>query len=279
MQVIGLCRFSYVGHGGYKQEHASLEERRAYLYAPERLEERFRLFETVCLPSVIGQTDADFQLLVVVGECFPLPYLDRLLTLTEPLRNVVISVQPPGRHRRVMIQMLNDARENPDAPCLQFRLDDDDAMAVSFVERLKQAAQDLEPVWPRYPMTTIDFNRGYVYRASADGLAIKPDRYPYTALSMGVVVAGGSNQTIMHHGHHTLWRVTPTLTIPDGDMYLRGYNSFNDSRSKGRGKEINVTPVTPEEAHHLKQTFNVDSTAVARAFSSPGLLPLPVEGE
>lgn len=279
MQVIGLCRFSYVGLGGYRQEHDTLEERRAYLYAPERLEERFRLFETVCLPSVIGQTDPEFQLRVVVGECFPLPYLERLLSLTEHLPNVGISVQPPDRHRRQMIKVLRHAREDPDAPCLQFRLDDDDAMAVSFVERLKQAAQDLKPVWSRYPMTTIDFNRGYVYRAGPNGLAIKPDRYPYTALSLGVVVPGGSDRTIMHHGHHTLWRETPTLTIPDGDMYMRGYNGFNDSRSKGRGKEINVTPVTPEEARHLKQTFNVDNAAVARAFSSPDLLPLPVEGE
>ena len=83
----------------------------------------------------------------------------------------------------------------------------------------------------------------------------------------------------MHHGHHTLWRETPTLTIPDGDMYMRGYNGFNDSRSKGRGQKITVDPVTPEDVAHLKKTFNVDNAAVRRVFSAPHLLPLPVKGE
>lgn len=279
MQVIGLCRFSYVGLGGYKIEHDTLEDRRAFLYAPGRLEERFRLFETICLPSVIGQTDQGFQLHVVVGECFPGAYLERLLALTEDLPNVAISVQPPERHRRQMIRVLNTARENPNAPCLQFRLDDDDAMAVNFIERLKQAARDLAPVWQSYPLTTIDFNRGYIYSAGPEGLSIAPDREAYAALSLGVVVPGGSDRTIMHQGHHILWKETPTLTFPDGDMYMRGYNGFNDSRSKGRGKKVRPFPVTPEEAEHLKRTFNVDNAAVARAFSCPGLLPLPVKSE
>lgn len=279
MQVIGLCRFSYVGLGGYKIVHENLAERRAFLYAPARLEERFRLFETISLPSVIAQTDQDFQLHVVVGECFPEAYLERLLALTEDLPNVAVSMQPPDNHRRQMIRVLNAAREDAGAPCLQFRLDDDDAMAVNFIARLKQAAQDLKPVWQCYPLTTIDFNRGYIYRAGPEGLSITPDREAYAALSLGVVVPGGSDRTIMHQGHHILWKETPTLTFPDGDMYMRGHNGFNDSRSKGRGKKVRLSPVTAEEADHLKRTFNVDNAAVARAFSSPCLLPLPVKGE
>ncbi len=279
MQVIGLCRFSYVGLGGYKIMHDSLEERRAFLYSPKRLEERFRLFETICLPSVIGQMDQGFQLYVVVGECFPEIYLERLLALTEGLPNVAVSMQPPGQHRRQMIRVLNAAREDPSEPCLQFRIDDDDAMAVNFIERLKQAARNLEPVWQSYPLTTIDFNKGYIYSAGPNGLSIAPDREAYAALSLGVVVPGGSDRTIMHQGHHNLWKETPTLTFPDGDMYMRGHNGFNDSRSKGRGKKVSLSPVTPEEVDHLKRTFNVDNAAVARAFSSPDLPPLPVKGE
>lgn len=279
MQIIGLCRFSYVGLGGYKIEHETLAERRAFLYAPERLEERFRLFETICLPSVIGQTDQAFQLIVVVGECFPEAYLNRLLALTEDLPNVAVSVQPPERHRRQMIRVLNDARQDPQAPCLQFRIDDDDAISVTFIERLRQAARDLEPIWRNYPLSTIDFNRGYIYHAGPEGLSITEDREAYAALSLGVVVPAGSDRTIMHQGHHVLWKETPTLTFPDGDMYMRGHNGFNDSRSKGRGKKVKLMPVTTAEAEHLKRTFNVDNDAVAQAFSSASLLPLPVKGE
>ena len=44
MQVIGLCRFSYPAIGGFQVEHADPAARSAYLYAPARMEERFRTF-------------------------------------------------------------------------------------------------------------------------------------------------------------------------------------------------------------------------------------------
>ncbi|MCP3879258.1 MAG: hypothetical protein GY701_12850, partial [Sulfitobacter sp.] len=50
MQVLGLCRFSYPALGGFQVGHDSTADRIAYLYDPARLEERFRLFETVALP-------------------------------------------------------------------------------------------------------------------------------------------------------------------------------------------------------------------------------------
>ena len=37
VQVIGLCRFSYLGERGFQIGHETLEERRAFLYDPGRL--------------------------------------------------------------------------------------------------------------------------------------------------------------------------------------------------------------------------------------------------
>ena len=68
MQVIGLCRFSYPAIGGFQVEHNSIEERIAFLYAEARLDERFRLFETVALPCLREQTDQDFDLIIVIGD-------------------------------------------------------------------------------------------------------------------------------------------------------------------------------------------------------------------
>jgi hypothetical protein len=52
MQVIGLCRFSYPALGGFQVLHDTTEDRMAYLWSKERLEERFRLLETVALPCL-----------------------------------------------------------------------------------------------------------------------------------------------------------------------------------------------------------------------------------
>jgi hypothetical protein len=282
MKTIGLCRFSYLGLGGFKLEHEDLEARAAHLYQPARMEERFRLFETITLPSIAGQTDPDFTMVIATGDSLPPVYLERLLSLTEPLDNVAVQTFPPRQHRGVMGWAINQARGHAKSACLQFRLDDDDAMAVSFVERFKAAARLLRPLWQEQGMTTVDFNRGYTYRADADGLHLLADRYPYTAIAMGVIVPPGSRATIMKYGHQNLWKETPTLTLPGGDMYLRGHNGFNDSRAKGRGSELPFAPVTAEQAAHLQESFNISNAAVKAAFagsdSSPDPQPAPGTG-
>ena len=78
MQVIGLCRFSYPALGGFQVEHETVEDRIAFLYAEHRLEERFRLMETVALPCIRHQTDPDFELIIVIGDQLPARHRRRL---------------------------------------------------------------------------------------------------------------------------------------------------------------------------------------------------------
>ena len=142
MQVIGLCRFSYPAIGGFQVAHESVEERKAYLWAPHRLEERFRLFETIALPSIKAQTDPDFHLIIVIGDDFPAPYVERLAALVEDLPQAEIQPHPPAHMRTIMKEIMQTARMFPGDPCLQFRFDDDDAVAVDFIASLRSAAQD-----------------------------------------------------------------------------------------------------------------------------------------
>ena len=139
MQVIGLCRFSYPAVGGFQITHDTIDDRRRYLFSRKRLEERFRLFESVTLPSFRAQTDEDFQLLIVIGDCLPKPSFDRLHDLTKGIKQIQIIQRSPDRHRKVMREVLNSARLNRDHPCLQFRHDDDDAVSINFIERLRDA--------------------------------------------------------------------------------------------------------------------------------------------
>ena len=135
MQVIGLCRFSYPAIGGFQVEHDSIEERMAFLYNEARMEERFRLFEAVALPCLREQTDPDFELIIVIGDSLPPHHESRLRDLIADMPQLRIEKHPPRKQRPIMKDILNAARRDPDAPCLQFRYDDDDAVSVDFVER------------------------------------------------------------------------------------------------------------------------------------------------
>lgn len=167
MRTAGVCRFSYLGEVGYQTDHGDRAALAEFLYAPARMEERFRLFEAITLPCVAGQTDPDFTFFIITGIWFPPEYLARLEALTAHIPQCKIVQYPPRPHRRVMRKAVNQWRGEPDAPCLQFRLDDDDAMALSFVEKFKQTAHDLAAITQRHSSVAVDFNQGYVFTANA----------------------------------------------------------------------------------------------------------------
>lgn len=266
MRTVGLCRFSYAGEGGFKVEHSDFATLETFLYGKDRMEERFRLFETITLPSVAGQTDPDFTFLIVTGTGFPTPYLERLRDLTQNIPQCVVKQYPPRPHRRIMSKAIKDWRGGTEEPCLQFRLDDDDAMALSFVEKLKQTADDIAPICARHSSVAVDFNQGYVYTAGSDGLKLWAYHYPYSAVALGMVVQAGSDDTIMSHGHQNLWKTMPTMTFTGEDMMMRGHNDFNDSRLKGKKNVFDYQSMSTEQARHIRQTFGIDDNHVRSVF-------------
>ena len=267
MQVIGLCRFSYPAIGGFQVEHNSIEERIAFLYAEARLEERFRLFETVALPCLREQTDQDFDLIIVIGDSLPAHHETRLRDLVADIPQISIQKHPPRQQRPIMKAILNDARRDPDAPCLQFRYDDDDAVSVDFVERLRQTVNDCCGLIERHRAVAVDFNMGYVAEFSADGIAAAALHRPYYVAALGVHVQGGSPLTIMNFAHQKIPRFMPTITLSDAPMFVRGHHGSNDSRQKPVAP-VPVSPLTPEQAAEFEARFAIKEAEVRQVFSA-----------
>ncbi|WP_037314949.1 putative rhamnosyl transferase [Ruegeria halocynthiae] len=267
MQVIGLCRFSYPAHGGFQIEHETIEERRSYLYDPARLEERFRLFETTTLPCFKEQTDEEFELLIVIGTCLPKPALDRLHDLTAGMKQVKIVARSPMRHRRVMKEVLNTARIDPDAPCLQFRHDDDDAVSVDFIERLRLATKDGEGLMRNSKYVAIDYNSGFLARFSDRGIQAAQIFRPLLGVGFGMYVRGGCDSTIMNFGHHRIGNFMPVISYPDAPMWVRTLNQFNDS-PLARNNKVELAPLTPELEGEFIARFAIDQNEVRRVHAA-----------
>lgn len=267
MQVIGLCRFSYPALGGFQVEHDTVEERRTYLYAPERMEDRLRTFETIALPGLRAQTDQEFDFLIVVGTCLPKEYRARLQAMISDMPQAKIVAEEPARHRPIMKKIINQhLREGSDLPSLQFRHDDDDAVAVNFVERFRAAAQDCSGLLARSETVGIDFNRGFSARPTAEGMLSTPSFMPYYGVALGMSVSATTDKTIMNFGHNKINQVMPTVTFTDEDMFVRGHNDFNDSRQKAKVTRVNLEPLDASGEAHFKARFAIDSDQVRRAF-------------
>ncbi len=256
MQVIGLCRFSYPALGGFQVEHDTIEERAAYLYASSRMEERFTLFEAITLPGIKAQTDPDFTLVVVIGEAMPAEYESRLRDLCASVPQIQIRKEPPERHRPIMQRILNETRRNKSDPCLQFRLDDDDGVAVDFVQELRLAASDCPGMLKRHKFVAFDFNNGFLGSAQAEGFMVAEGVRAYQTAALAMYVAGGAHRSIMNFGHHRIFHSMPSVTLNRRAMFLRSHNQFNDSRQKNASRE-EMHLVTDAERRVLKQCLAI----------------------
>lgn len=268
MQTIGICRFSYPGDGGFQVEHSSLQERMDYLYAPARMAERFATFETMMLPPLKAQTNDDFTLLIVIGESLPPVYRERLQAAVADMPQAAVRAYPPGPHRKVMQEAINEVRRFDDDACLQFRMDDDDAVACTFIERLREAAQDVRPMAANHRHIAIDFNQGYIARPSASGLDVAPTNAPYTTAGLALMFKPELRLSVMNFAHMKVGQKMPTVTFAGEDMLIRGHNDYNDSRQKPGVRTPKLAPLDTDGKAHFKATYNIDADAVAQAFAS-----------
>ncbi|WP_238987487.1 putative rhamnosyl transferase [Roseovarius dicentrarchi] len=267
MQVIGLCRFSYPALGGFQVEHDTPEARAAFLYDPVRMEERFATFQSLTLPPLLAQTDPDFTLAIVVGDAMPEALLMRLLDLVQDMPQAIVIPRAPGRHRQVMCEVINHVREDRPLPSLQFRMDDDDAVSVTFVQRLREAAGDLGAMLRKHRYIGIDFNQGHIARIGPEGIHAKPTVETLWTPALGMAVAQGASRGIMNFSHAKLGRVMPVVTLPGEDMYIRGHNQFNDSRQKDGIKPVRLPLLDAPGEAAFRQTYNIDADAVRRLYS------------
>jgi len=270
MHVIGLCRFSYPAIGGFKRMHDTVEEREAYLYAPDRMELRFRHFETLTLPSIAAQKDKRFTFLVVTGERMPKPYWDRLNDICRPVPEIKVVTAPPTKHRTAMQKVIQTEIGDKDTETLQFRLDDDDAVGTNFIRAIRRTARLASKLRAEWKNLVIEYSRGYSVKLTSSGILAQDIQGQFLACGLAVLFRPGDPQTVMNFAHHKLHHAMPTIIDPTTPMYLRAVHDDNDSRA--RGKDTALKPLTEEDRAFFKARFNVDEAVVQAAFSAPSAL-------
>ena len=264
MQVIGLCRFSYPALGGFQRAHENIEQRKAYLYSKTLLQHRLRLFQCINLPSIVGQTDPDFTYLILTGDDLPEWALERLLELTENVDFITIIQHPPRPHCEIAAAVILDQINSTYSHSIQFRLDDDDAVGHTFVERLKRDATAAQLEYPNDPRFALDYAHGFAIRPSSEGLVAQQLIRKLWTPALAAVFKTSSSQTIMNFGHHKLDQHMPVIRKKTPPMFLRSFHDENDSVSARNANRFKFNGLTDAQHKQFIDEFHVDPNMIRR---------------
>ena len=96
---------------------------------------------------------------------------------------------------------------------IQFRLDDDDAVNCTFVERLKTDAATGVIDYANKPRFALDYARGYAIRPSDEGLQAEELVRNLWTPALAAVFKTSAKNTIMNFGHHKLDQHMPVISV------------------------------------------------------------------
>ena len=267
VQMLGLCRYSYLGLRGYQVDHDSIAARRAYLYDPARLERRWQWFSTVALPGWLAQTDPDFTLVVMTGPDLPEPWLGRLRDLCDRVPQLRLSLVPPMDYHLQACRAAVAPHVEPGADVIgHFRHDDDDAVALDYVEAARRDFALVAGLWRAEGRLSLDYGRGLMVEARDGQLRITPRICHNMGVALTIFLRPDAAETALTYNHTKLGQWMPGVQINGPLMFIRSIHGDSDSGDMGPG-----LPWQPEEGamnRLLRTRFGLrrgDLAALARS--------------
>ena len=251
MQLLYQTRFSYVGLSGWQSEESKDPQ---LLFAPERMERRFELFEKITLPSLVDQTDPDFKLVLLTSFMMPEEYAILLREMTHDILGedrVKILMKAKRMAGRVFRA---DTQESypPEQRVCQVVLDDDDAVAQDFTEVCRaEACRALEVDYDDDPSRFVSFARGANLLVEDGQLTRLSDKHtPMVNLGLALASRADTDKHPYLTKHLAIGRNHPSVVINSiRPFYLRTVHDQNDSRTPHKQNWMEPDEIAAVVAH------------------------------
>jgi len=262
VQVGGLIRFSVPVEGGFQKNPELREDKLAKLFAPARMEQRFRYFETLCLNTLKRQINPNFTVAIVIGEEMPDHYKRRLEALLADLPQARLIEKPIMPHRRMVREAYDEIFDKNTPLRFWFRLDDDDALATDYTELVWQKIPQLLGIYGGLDPVCLTFSHGLTLIGPPESrkIVVAHERSPL-GLGLGVLGPAHAHPLVMRYNHMSIHTQMRTLIDPLPLMMLRAIHTSNDSR--GILLPHILRPHTEDEkCEMLRARFGLDMDAV-----------------
>lgn len=260
--IYGHIRFSFYGVTDTRLRPDPDGTALARLYDETRMARRFFLFETLTLPSLLAQTDRNFRTVIMSSSVMPDRFKDRLSALAARLPGAMVEFSEYQRgdkaFRRIMAQAGGAGGREAS---VHFRLDDDDALSIRYIHRLREISRTLSP------STHITFPTGILlFPASPSGPTgtSMVRQQLFTAQGLATVNGGAFQKNPFQMMHGAVWTRWPAVSDPRTVGYIRVQHFENDTLAR-QDRVIGALQVERSGRRAARHAANVDR-ALAEGF-------------
>lgn len=223
MKIYGFCRFSFFGQSDTGKHVQSIEDAHRLLWNPERMAVRFHLLENLMLPSIRHQDDQDFNFVILTSHDMPERYQARLDAAVSDMPNVRILRAETRNIGYALKPIVREASNDRQDASVHFRVDDDDALAVSYISRLRAAAKNLRPT------TMISFSNGVLGFTDGDIARHRVSDKAAIAIGLAIIKHPDSVRNVFHIQHRNYMRTNPHYIDPTFSAYHYTRHSTNNT--------------------------------------------------
>lgn len=260
--IYGHIRFSFYGITDTRLKPDADGTALARLYDETRMARRFFLFENLTLPSLLAQTDRNFRTVIMSSSVMPDRFKDRLSTLAARLPGAMVEFSEYQRgdkaFRRIMAKAGGAGGREAS---VHFRLDDDDALSIRYIERLREISRVLSP------STHITFPTGILlFPAGTDGPTgtSMVRQQLLTAQGLATVNGGAFQKNPFQMMHGAVWTRWPVVSDPRIVGYIRVQHFENDTLAR-QDRVIGALQVERASRRAARHAATVDRV-LAEAF-------------
>lgn len=184
-------------------------------------------------------------------------YVRRLQRLILGIPQLEICAFPPLKQVDAAKEAIKHIKSPLGDFVAHFRLDDDDAIAVDFIEHLRKQFSLVANLMTSNHRVAFDYNKGLFLshpRTALLGQLVL--RRQWTAGHV-IFLPHENSRTIMHFPHQRLDLRMLTITCPEPVMFVRSMNAFNASGTVDFSEQL--PELSGENRKTLLQRFNIST--------------------
>lgn len=216
MKVYFITRFSIFDPNkrAWVTSRLPEQEYKNKLFSENRLNAKFQAFETMTLPTIVYQTNKNYEWIILASIFLTDTYKNRLDNLVAP-------------HPRIKVKYINDWKE-----CMEFldnypyepnyatvRIDDDDGLTPKYVDLVQQYENNHESI--------ITFPHGLGYKINNGKIIFKKKEINIPQIALGLCAI---NMNIHRCGDHTKVKYKyPIIQNDTKNVYYLFHSEYCDS--------------------------------------------------